>query len=133
MFEPLYKEQVAEATFFCAICSNEAIVLKLFTLDKEKAGERYADTAGILQRTGFLGFVEGLIKQDIFPDLFEAVKNGDAKNLRKMNSEYTACYCFQCQANYCIKHYRTFIEFDEGFYDCTYGTCPNGHQNIIDD
>ncbi|MBI4280420.1 MAG: hypothetical protein HY660_18360 [Armatimonadetes bacterium] len=24
-------------------------------------------------------------------------------------------------------------EWDAGFYDCSYGTCPNGHRRIIDD
>jgi hypothetical protein len=23
--------------------------------------------------------------------------------------------------------------FDDGFYDCTMGTCPNGHKHMIDD
>jgi len=28
------------------------------------------------------------------------------------------------------RDWDTFIVFDEGFYDCTEGTCPNGHRHV---
>jgi hypothetical protein len=27
----------------------------------------------------------------------------------------------------------TYILFDEGFYDCTMGTCPDRHRHMLDD
>lgn len=42
-------------------------------------------------------------------------------------------YCPQCDKIYCIAHYSTREEWEDGFYDCTYGTCPNGHTRIIHD
>ncbi|MHA1489963.1 MAG: hypothetical protein ACTSRI_09935 [Promethearchaeota archaeon] len=42
-------------------------------------------------------------------------------------------YCPECDKIYCRVHYNAREEFDEGFYDCTYGTCPKGHERIIDD
>ena len=42
-------------------------------------------------------------------------------------------YCPECDKVYCDDHVRKEIEWDDGFYDCTYGTCPEGHRRIIDD
>lgn len=42
-------------------------------------------------------------------------------------------YCPECDKAYCRKHVRTRVVMDHGFYDCTYGTCPEGHERIIDD
>lgn len=45
-------------------------------------------------------------------------------------------YCYKCNLIYCREHYNAEIIFDEeypGFYDCTMGTCPQGHERMIDD
>lgn len=42
-------------------------------------------------------------------------------------------YCPKCDKIYCYRHYNVQEEWDEGFYDCTYGTCPLGHKRIIND
>lgn len=42
-------------------------------------------------------------------------------------------YCPVCQKVYCAEHYNAREVWDEGFYDCTWGTCPAGHKRIIDD
>ena len=42
-------------------------------------------------------------------------------------------YCPRCKKIYCKAHYKVRIVWDDGYYDCAYGTCPNGHERIIDD
>lgn len=42
-------------------------------------------------------------------------------------------YCPGCDRAYCRRHYATEVRFDDGFYDCTYATCPAGHRRMIDD
>ena len=42
-------------------------------------------------------------------------------------------YCPRCDKAYCRFHYDLSEEWDQGFYDCTYGTCPEGHRRIVDD
>lgn len=42
-------------------------------------------------------------------------------------------YCPECDQIYCRTHYNVVEQWDEGFYDCTYGTCPQGHRREIDD
>jgi hypothetical protein len=29
--------------------------------------------------------------------------------------------------------WHTYVLLDEGFYDCTMGTCPAGHRRTVDD
>ncbi len=42
-------------------------------------------------------------------------------------------YCPDCDRIYCRMHYNVREEWDEGFYDCSRGTCPQGHTRRIDD
>ena len=42
-------------------------------------------------------------------------------------------YCPDCDAMYCEVHYRCSAQWDEGFYDLTLGTCPEGHERVMDD
>ncbi len=42
-------------------------------------------------------------------------------------------YCPECDKIYCWEHYDAREEYDDGFYDCTYGICPKGHKRMIDD
>jgi hypothetical protein len=39
----------------------------------------------------------------------------------------------ECDNVFCGEHLSTRIEYDDGFYDCMYGTCPKGHERMIDD
>lgn len=57
----------------------------------------------------------------------------DPAALRGINWELAPFYCPDCQLNYCRNHWNTNIVFDESFYDYTMGTCPNGHQYMVDD
>ena len=43
-------------------------------------------------------------------------------------------YCPKCHKVYCPECWDSRIRFEEGgWYDCTYGVCPKGHEKIIDD
>lgn len=55
------------------------------------------------------------------------------KNTSIIFEEGIDAYCPKCDKIYCNRHYDTREEWDEGFYDCTYGTCPEGHTNLIHD
>ena len=46
--------------------------------------------------------------------------------------EITPFYCPECGLNYCIKEWDTSVLFDDGLYDRTEGTCPNGHRHTLD-
>ncbi|MFH1785761.1 MAG: hypothetical protein ABH842_05005 [Candidatus Micrarchaeota archaeon] len=52
------------------------------------------------------------------------------KWIQKMGLDY---YCPECNKLYCEKEASIDINYDEGFYDDTSMTCPNGHQRCMDD
>ncbi len=69
---------------------------------------------------------------------FEYLESGDTAKLhellkKKYTHEGLDSYCPDCNAIYCREHYHLHEEFDEGFYDCTRGTCPSGHERMVDD
>jgi hypothetical protein len=54
--------------------------------------------------------------------------------MKKYHSpEGVDAYCPECDKLYCWEHYNAKEEYDDGFYDCTYGECPKGHKRMIDD
>jgi hypothetical protein len=45
----------------------------------------------------------------------------DPAALRRIDWELAPFYCTDCAQNYCRAEWRTYVLFDEGFYDCTMG------------
>ena len=62
-----------------------------------------------------------------------AIEADDAAALFAINPEYAPIWCPRCTASYCGDDYRSWVTFDEGFYDATYGVCPEGHERELDD
>lgn len=60
-----------------------------------------------------------------------AVAAGDVAVLHRF--EFTPFWCKRCAKSYCSRHWVTEVVMDEGFYDCTYGTCPMEHRSMISD
>ena len=70
--------------------------------------------------------------------LFKILQKKDlvsAHNFMKKYHSYEGmdAYCPECDKIYCWEHYNAREEYDDGFYDCTYGECPKGHKRMIDD
>lgn len=57
----------------------------------------------------------------------------DPAELRRIDWELAPFYCPECERNYCHSDWHTYVLLDEGFYDCTMGTCPAGHRHMVDD
>lgn len=73
------------------------------------------------------------VKAEQAPAVREALARRDWPALRKLDFEYAPGYCCACGAHYCAKDWAKDVVMDEGFYDCTEGTCPAGHRQTIDD
>jgi predicted RNA-binding Zn-ribbon protein involved in translation (DUF1610 family) len=59
---------------------------------------------------------------------------GDLAALAAVDEEYANFRCPECRAAYCRNHWSDVkAQFDEGFYDVTSATCPEGHRIVIDD
>jgi len=71
--------------------------------------------------------------------VFEWLAAGDLGSVHKYFEEEMDidggldAYCPECDRIYCHSHYNVQREWDEGFYDCSHGTCPSGHRRLIDD
>ncbi|MFX0039551.1 MAG: hypothetical protein ACFFCY_09365 [Promethearchaeota archaeon] len=71
-------------------------------------------------------------------EVFEKLIKRDLPGIHNFMKEYHSyegldAYCPECNKIYCWEHYDAKEEYDDGFYDCTYGVCPNGHKRMIDD
>jgi hypothetical protein len=128
------------ASFRCAACGEMAAVVKVAragsTIDMgPPLGRETYDHDGLvvdyfLGSTAWhaadaqtLGAVQALINEGPV----------DPMALRQVDWELAPFYCPDCELNYCGKDWRTYVLFDEGFYDCTMGRCPKGHDHMVDD
>jgi hypothetical protein len=57
----------------------------------------------------------------------------DPAELKRVRWDMAPFYCGDCQANYCYADWRPVVIMDDGFYDCTRGTCPAGHEHLLED
>ena len=96
-------------------------------------GTRLSWTPGApAYRYEFLGVNLGKASAEL-TDLMSGLDELDPHVLRNVDWELAAFCCHTCQLNYCSKCWSTWIEFDEGFYDCTLGRCPRDHEQALDD
>ncbi|MGY5879487.1 MAG: hypothetical protein RTV31_04505 [Candidatus Thorarchaeota archaeon] len=121
--ETIVKVREGAYTLSCAVCGKVAVVILL--------NEDKFVYSGIM--------IETYIDKGLAKEVFRLL---DMKNLKGLHSYYKRtiqleegmdAYCPECDSIYCSEHYATEEEWDEGFYDCTYGTCPQGHRRIIHD
>lgn len=117
-----------EFHLLCSVCGEVAV--------KFKIGRTRFDKKESLVFSG-ITFSTSLDK-NLAPQLF---KHLEQENLslahafmkKHYKQEGLDAYCPTCDKIYCAQHYQTREEYDEGYYDCTYGTCPHGHKRIIHD
>jgi hypothetical protein len=55
-----------------------------------------------------------------------------AKALFEVNPDWAPFFCVKCGKSYCWEHWKRLLEYDDGFFDCVTGTCPEGHRKILD-
>jgi len=127
------------ASFRCAKCGEVAAVVKAVSADVQ------ADMGPPLgsqshRRDGMVvDYFGGTMWKAAGPGTYAAVRTildgeePDPAELRRIDWELAAFYCPECARNYCHSDWSTYVLFDEGFYDCTMGTCPAGHRHVIDD
>jgi hypothetical protein len=87
-----------------------------------------------VERAGFLGHVIRYGAHAELARFFEALEREDFVAARGVDADFVAFFCWQCRRPYCEACWgpRRLV-FDEGFYDCAYADCPEGHEQIVDD
>jgi hypothetical protein len=117
--------QLAAAEFLCVVCGAVAGRVEVVP-SPTGAGNR-------LVHSVFASGWEQASRTETYAAAAQALRGGDPRALWALNAEWAPFYCPECRACYCRSHWREAMEFDEGFYDCTHGTCPRGHTRLLDD
>lgn len=126
--EQVEKVSENEYNLRCSLCGKVSVVFRLGTWT-------YTKTESLIYR----GIThEVAISLKYAETIFESLEKDDIAKVHSIVDQHPSCegidaYCPECDKIYCWDHYNPIQEFDDGFYDCTYGTCPKGHSRMIDD
>ena len=114
----------------CSICGK--IAFEFWIKIPQPANKRSLICSGIVHRAG--------INIAAAEKIFSWLEQGQISQVHSYLEHNTVvfeegidAYCPECDKIYCGSHMETREEWDEGFYDCTYGTCPENHTRIIHD
>ena len=112
----------------CSVCSKIAV--------KFKIGYGRLDEKESLVFRGIT--LETSLRIELANVLFKILEKNDFLGIHNFMKKYHSpegvdAYCPECDKLYCWEHYNAKEEYDDGFYDCTYGECPKGHRRMIDD
>ncbi len=125
---PVIKVSDQEYHLPCSVCGKVSVVIKIGVPDYSKnLGVVYA---GITHSTSY--------PLENAKEVFELLAAGNLKALHQLFKDRLVyegidAYCPECDKIYCYIHYNAVQNFDDGFYDDTDGTCPQGHTRMIDD
>lgn len=108
----------------CASCGKTAATLEV-AIDPV-SGSRALVYSGLVRREAF--------SLTLAQFVFEKLAKGEVGEAHaSLGGEGMDAYCPECGRVYCRDHYKLETEHDDGFYDCTRGTCPAGHRRMVDD
>ncbi len=125
---PVIKVSDQEYHLPCAVCGKVSIIIRTGVPVYVKKQKLCYE--GITHSTGY--------PLEDAKDVFALLSVGDLKGLHQLFKdrfvyEGIDAYCPECDKIYCREHYNAVENFDDGFYDDTHGTCPQGHTRMIDD
>ena len=137
----------ASATYLCGQCRKVAATVTLvapgqpdprLTPEPPDVPRGVSTITGaVFPRSGQLSIDGGPLSVTLAPVPMElvaaALDSRSAAALFELDSEYAPFWCPTCGVSYCRDHYRTVEVYDEGFFDCIRGVCPQGHERTLAD
>jgi predicted RNA-binding Zn-ribbon protein involved in translation (DUF1610 family) len=125
--------------FGCGNCGQQAAKLSIATAGSEVDIGPLPGGARLVRR-----FEHPSIRLDFFgisareapPELLQMTVGSqelDARRIRELTPDLAPFFCPECDQTYCLPCWKTRSEFDQGFYDSTWGECPRGHRHLLDD
>ena len=137
----------ASATYLCGACGKVAATVTLVAPGQpdprmtpeppEVPPGRSTLLGTVFPRSGRLSIDGGPVSLTLAPvpmeEVAAALDSGDAAALYELDPEYAPFYCSRCALSYCGDHYRTVELYDDGFFDCIRGVCPEGHGRTLAD
>lgn len=119
-------------TLACEHCGRAAVEFALLPADP--TAERWEARRDRLERTEFIGTVILYQPQTAMETMMALLRQRDFVQLRRLDPDFIGFYCHACQRVYCANCWQiNGPVFDDGFYDYTTATCPQGHEQIVDD
>lgn len=112
-------------TFWCSRCGRPAGTSTLFFGPTTRREEPHS----LLFTQTFLGSSTRRVDDEKAAQA--AITEGDAASLSRLDHELVPFWCLRCEQVYCNVHWDHWPEFDDGFFDCTRGRCPEGHIQIL--
>ena len=97
----------------CALCGKEAGTLTC--------------AEGELRRVSFTS----VLTQRETPAVRAVI--GSARALFELDFELAPFYCPACDRSYCGDHWHASDVFEDGVHDGIRGTCPEGHERLLED
>lgn len=117
------KTMTADFRLKCSICGEDAILIEL-------GEKRFTVSSAIRSITieyDNINEVKKYLEEKSYQNISDIIRE---KWVQKMGLDY---FCSECNLIYCDDHCQVEINFDDGFYDDTHGTCPKGHKWCMDD
>lgn len=126
--DPYDGEPYPHFEFDCAKCNHPALELTLIPEDARHP------TQGGRNEAVLCGHGEQrYLKPGESQAVFDRLQKGDLEAMVSM-LDAARIYCRHCQLLYCWDDWNNKERiYDEGYYDCTRGVCPQGHKGVIDD
>ena len=126
--EKVEKVSESEVNLRCSECGKVSVVFRVGTWP-------YTERESLIVK-GITHEVALNIKHA--EKIFELLEKEDLARVHSIVDQHPSCegidaYCPECDKIYCWEHYNVKTEYDDGFYDCSCGTCPKGHERMIDD
>lgn len=114
----------ASRQFHCSACGASAAVVALFLTDGRGRVARSCFTSDLRMPLSAAGYALVL----------QALLDGDAAALYQCDRELASFYCPDCGKSYCGAHWHRWDVFDDdGWHDSIRGTCPAGHERMLED
>ena len=89
---------------------------------------------GCLERSGWFGSGQWPMPRDRAEVWLRRIEAGPLVDLARGDPDMFGFVCRRCGVAYCGACWRIGPpELDDGFYDCTRGTCPELHEQTLDD
>ncbi len=130
-----WNRAIAKATFLCAECGATAAQVALL-IEEQPICEKDGQASGLIIQAGFFGEWAQIVRAGALWPVGKALAEGNAAALYEIDPLWAPFFCPKCLRTYCREHWRFDLKFDEewpDWYDETIGTCPQGHERVIDD
>jgi hypothetical protein len=128
-----WSRAVARAVFHCDACGAPAARVALL-LDERGPGAE--GPAGLITQADFYGEWAQVVLAGGLQEVAAAIASADPAALYAVEPLWAPFYCSECERVYCHEHWQFRLVFDEewtDWYEETVGTCPRGHERVVDD